>query len=609
MPRADSEETIMEQDQQKPDHLPDRPRHTEDQLGNEKKQAEMPGSQDECQNLIHERQSHQIELEIEKEDLKKTLSVLEAKVGLYAALFDFAPVGYFFLERSGTISEVNRSGGRLLGIERVELIRRRFQSFVSDDFRNAFNVFLDKVLESRVTESCELMFRKEGGHLFHAHIEANASEDGQEYLVRVVDITDIKKTEESLKQSESLLKEAQHLAHIGHWVIDPATGASVWSEEVFRIFGLDPGQEAPSLAARRELIHPDDIDNFDNAISKSISDGVSFDIVCRLIRPDKSIRWVNTKGHADRNDEDQVVRLFGTVQDITELMQIEEKLTKSEAQLKETHRLAHIGIWDWTAETDTVTWSEELYDIAGRDPQLPAPSYAEHPNIYTPDSWNRLKAAVERSLETCESYQLELELVRPDGSTRWVNAFGGVKYDGIGRVIGLHGTVQDITERKVLEMELAVYHQELEELVKARTAELEEVNTALKVLINHREADKNQLQEKILSNVNELIIPYLEKIKISPLNPTQKAYMDIVETNLRSIIAPFLNHKTAKHYNLTPQEIQIAALIKSGRSSKDIASILNTSIKTINFHRGNIRRKLGLANKKANLRSNLLFIA
>ncbi len=289
-------------------------------------------------------------------------------------------------------------------------------------------------------------------------------------------------------------------------------------------------------------------------------------------------------------------------------MQIQEELKESQAQLKETHRLAHIGVWNWIAGTDTVTWSEELYHIAGRDPQLTAPSYAEHPQIFTPDSWNRLKAAVERALETCEAYQLELQLVRPDGSTRWVNAFGGVKYDDTGRVIGLHGTVQDITERKALEMELAVYHKQLEELVKARTAELEEVNTTLKVLVVRREADKNELEEKILTNVNELIIPYLEKIKISRLNATQEAYMDIVETNFKTIIAPFMKHMSAKHYNLTPQEIQIAALIKSGRSSREIASILNTSIKTINFHRGNIRRKLGLVNKRANLRSNLLFM-
>src|ERR1035437_51261 len=420
--RAYCEETIMEKDQQKPDHVPDMPSSAEEPLRTEKKQIERLGSQDECQNLIHELQVHQVELERENEDLKKALSEM-AEMELYTALFDFAPVGFFFLERNGTIRQVNRAGARLLGVECNELTHRRFQSFVSDDFHPAFNVCLDKVLESRVKESCELMLRKEGKQPFYARIEAKTSEDGQGCFVTVVDITDIKKAEENLKQSESLLKEAQYLAHIGHWVVDPATGASIWSEEMFRIFGLDPGEGAPSIVDRHKLIHPDDLDHFNDAISKAISDGASFDIVYRLVRPDKSTRWVNIKGYTDRNDEGQVVRLFGTLQDVTELLQIQEALEESQAQLKETHRLAHIGTWDWTAGTDTVIWSEELYHIAGCDPQLPAPSFAEHPNVYTPDSWNRFKAAIERARETGESYQIELELVCQDGSTRWVNAF------------------------------------------------------------------------------------------------------------------------------------------------------------------------------------------
>ena len=598
----------MEKDQQKPDHVPDMPSSAEELLRDEEKQAERHESQEECQNLVHELHARQIELERENEDLKKALSEM-AKNELYTALFDFSPVGYFFLDRSGTILQANRSGARLLGVEPGDLINRNFQFFVPDDYHPAFDICLDTVFESWGKESCELMLRKVGEQPFHAQIEAKASEGGQKCFVRIVDLTDIKKTQEKLKQSESLLREAQQLAHIGHWVIDPTTGASIWSEEMFRIFSLDPGKGAPSIADRYDLVHFDDLDNFNNAISKAISEGASFEIVHRLYRPDKSIRWVNTKGYADRNDEGHVVRLFGTVQDITDMMQIQEKLKESQEQLKHAHRLAQIGIWDWDAKTDTTIWSEELYRIAGRDPRLPIPSYTENPGRYNADSLMRLKAAVEKARETGEPYQLELELVRPDGTTRWVNAFGGAKRDSSGRVLGLHGTVQDITERKAIEMALAVYHKEVEELVRIRTAELEDVNTALKVLVRHREEDKSELEEKILSNINEQIIPYLEKIKVNPLNATQKAYMDIVETNLKTIISPFFKHMTTKHYNLTPQEIQIATLIKSGRSSKDIASILNTSSKTINFHRGNIRRKLGLANKKANLRSKLLVIS
>jgi len=125
-----------------------------------------------------------------------------------------------------------------------------------------------------------------------------------------------------------------------------------------------------------------------------------------------------------------------------------------EAQLREAHRFAHIGVWDWDAASDTVNWTEELFRIAGRDPEQPAPSYAEHPKVYTPEGWERLKTAVERALETGDPYQLELELTRPDGTSRWVNAFGGARRDPSGRIMGLHGMVQDTTERRLAEQAL-----------------------------------------------------------------------------------------------------------------------------------------------------------
>ena len=128
--------------------------------------------------------------------------------------------------------------------------------------------------------------------------------------------------------------------------------------------------------------------------------------------------------------------------------QTEELLKESMKRLDEAQKLAHIGVWDWISDTDTVIWTDELYRIAGLDPMLPAPTYKEHSNLYTPESWELLKTGVEKAMETGEPYQFELELIRPDGETRDVNAFGGAKYDSKGQVNGLFGTVQDITKHK-----------------------------------------------------------------------------------------------------------------------------------------------------------------
>ena len=136
--------------------------------------------------------------------------------------------------------------------------------------------------------------------------------------------------------------------------------------------------------------------------------------------------------------------------------------------------------------------------------------------------------------------------------------------------------------------------------------DLEETNTALRVLLKKREEDKAKIEESILLNVKELVVPYLLKIQRSRLNSNQKTYLDILETNLNDIIAPFSTGLTSRYLGLTPAEIQVANLVRQGNSSKEVAALLNMSPKTIDTHRYNIRKKVGLKNKKVNLRTFLL---
>ncbi len=165
-------------------------------------------------------------------------------------------------------------------------------------------------------------------------------------------------------------------------------------------------------------------------------------------------------------------------------------------------------------------------------------------------------------------------------------------------------TLEDITESKMAEEELKKREIELD----AKSKNLEEVNAALRVLLKERENDKVGLEEKILSNVRELIIPYVEKLKKCRLDPSHMTYLGIIETNLNDIISPFLQKMGLKYARLTPTEIEIANLIKNGKRTKEIGEILHMSQGAINFHRNNIRRKLGLNNEKINLRSYLLSI-
>ena len=161
-----------------------------------------------------------------------------------------------------------------------------------------------------------------------------------------------------------------------------------------------------------------------------------------------------------------------------------------------------------------------------------------------------------------------------------------------------------IVERKRAEQAL----KEKGEALKIKTHNLKEVNTALRVLLKRRDDDKKELEEKVLFNVKELIVPYLEKLKTSKLNERQRTFVDVLESNLEDITSPFSQKLSYWYLKFTPTEIQVANLVKHGKTTKEVAEFLNLSSQTIEFHRKNIREKIGIKNKKANLRTHLLSI-
>ena len=173
----------------------------------------------------------------------------------------------------------------------------------------------------------------------------------------------------------------------------------------------------------------------------------------------------------------------------------------------------------------------------------------------------------------------------------------------------LEWRVQQRTEElaganKGLKGEIAV-RRKTEKSLRKREAELEEANTALKVLLERVENSKVEFEEQILANINELIIPYVEKLKRHTTKEKARAYIGILEANVNEITAPFGSHLSSKFSKLTPTELEVVKLVIQGNTTKKIADILNTASSTVDFHRNNIRRKIGISNAPINLRTYL----
>ena len=174
--------------------------------------------------------------------------------------------------------------------------------------------------------------------------------------------------------------------------------------------------------------------------------------------------------------------------------------------------------------------------------------------------------------------------------------------EGPVRVVTSH---EEITALKLTEEALKKSQEELIE----QKQSLEETNIAMKVLLKQREEDKLDLEKKVLNNVKDLVLPYVEKLKNPRLKARDRTLVDIIDTHLHDIISPLLQRFTHAKILLTPQEMQVASLVKDGKTSKEIADVLNVSETTINFHRKNLRVKFDLRNKRTNLRSYLMSIS
>ncbi len=173
-----------------------------------------------------------------------------------------------------------------------------------------------------------------------------------------------------------------------------------------------------------------------------------------MIHKNGSVLFIAFDGKVGHDLRGEFVQTHCILQDITEQRQIEQKLIRSEKELKRVQEITHIGSWYLDIATNEVQWSEELYKMYGFDPKLPVPPYTEHQKLFTPDSWQILSNSLAKTAQTGIPYELELKTVKKDGSNGWMWVRGETVTDIEGNTIALWGAAQDISHRKEMEAEI-----------------------------------------------------------------------------------------------------------------------------------------------------------
>jgi PAS domain S-box-containing protein len=271
-----------------------------------------------------------------------------------------------------------------------------------------------------------------------------------------------------LREREASLANAQHIARLGNWDLDLVTDELYWSDEVYRIFGLQPQQAGASRQAFLDAVHPDDREVVRVSLNNAIRGHTPHSTDHRIVLPDGGIRFVHEHAEVMYDESGNPVRVSGTVQDITERARVEQALRESEDRLATALRQAKLGYWRWSFEDRRLAyWSEEAARIAGGSVDRPPASYDEMCHNVHPDDRPRVIDEYEAADAAERDFEIEYRVILDDGTVHHVRDVGKVERDAAGKPVAQVGTVQDVTALKQTEAALSENRQLLRAVIDA----------------------------------------------------------------------------------------------------------------------------------------------
>src|SRR6185369_14535213 len=465
-------------------------RQAEEQLSAKTVEQHRSGTVEEMQRLVHELEVHQIELEMQNAELCLSRDRVEKALEQYTDLYDFAPVGYFSLDREGNISSVNLNGARLLGIERSKLIGRSFGQFISENFRPTFTNFFDTVFTSQIREACEVkLLNKDNIPIIVqiVQIEAMADPSGQECRLALIDITGRRLAEDALRESEERMYKLAEMAFDAMIMVDDSETVTFCNAAAERMFGCNSEEITGQVFHRifaPERLRTTAKAGFDAFMAHGTGPLVGKRTEVVAFRKDGtefplelSVSALNIKGkwHAIgiMRDVTERKRLETEIQDAREYAEnivetVREPMVVLNADLKIL--TANHSFYDTFKVTPEETIGNFIYDLGNRQWDIP-----------------RLRVLVEEILPqdtVINGYEVEHEFPDIGRKIILLNARQIFREDIGSHIILL--AMEDITERKQLEAEIQDAREYAENIVETVREPMVVLNSDLKILTaNH----------------------------------------------------------------------------------------------------------------------------
>lgn len=411
---------------------------------------------------IQELEQRQAELVVQNEALR--LAALNAREAAkkITDLYDFAPSGYFAVSKVGNILDLNPGGEKMLQKDRSEIISSRFNLYVSSDTKPIFYIFLEKIFNSTANETCEISLCKNGNLPTPVLITGIADANGQQCYLTVVDISGRILMNGALLKNNQRYQTLAEVAPVGIFHTD-ATGYTTYVNPSWcQITGLseEEGLGNNWLKAVHEEDRNELISGWQDAVKIKETSFSEY----RFIRSDGSIAWVMGQAIPEKNSDNEVLGYVGTITDITERKLIEERQQQNQEFLKEAQLIANLGTYSLDIVGGKWTCSEVLENIFGINGDFEK-IFENWSTLIHPDWQKRMNDYfIEEVVGNKTKFDKEYKIIRiNDKAERWVHGLGGLKFNGNNEPITLVGTIQDITDRKQMEIELTNAKERAEE--------------------------------------------------------------------------------------------------------------------------------------------------